>query len=80
MKNTKKECHAIIHAASASASAIGAGLAQLPCSDTAVITPIQLTMTIALGRVHGLELSESAAGEAWQLQLRQPWAAQLPRF
>ena len=62
MINTKKECHAIIHAASASAAAIGAGLAQLPCSDTAVITPIQLTMTLALGRVYGLELSESAAG------------------
>ena len=66
MKNIEKErkaqCHAIIHAASTSAAAVGAGLAQLPCSDTAVITPIQLTMTIALGRVYGLELSESAAG------------------
>lgn len=61
-KERKAQCHAIIHAASTSAAAVGAGLAQLPCSDTAVITPIQLTMTIALGRVYGLELSESAAG------------------
>lgn len=55
------QCHAIIHAASASAGAVGAGLAQVPCSDNAVITPIQLTMTIALGRVFGLELTDSAA-------------------
>lgn len=55
------KCHAIIHAASASAGAVGAGLAQVPCSDNAVITPIQLTMTIALGRVFGLELTDSAA-------------------
>jgi uncharacterized protein (DUF697 family) len=57
-------CHGIIHTASAAAAATGAGLAQLPCSDNAVITPIQLTMTIALGRVFDLELTESAAKAA----------------
>ncbi len=55
------QCHAIIHSASVSAGAIGAGLAQIPCSDNAVIAPIQIAMTIALGRVFGLELSDSAA-------------------
>ena len=60
----KAKCHAIIHSASASAAAVGAGLAQIPCSDNAVITPIQLTMTISLGRVFGLELTESAARAA----------------
>ena len=65
MTDTQKaKCHAIIHSASASAAAVGAGLAQIPCSDNAVITPIQLTMTISLGRVFGLELTESAAGAA----------------
>ena len=65
MKNEmKKKCHAIIHAASASAAAIGAGLAQLPGSDNAVITPIQLTMAISLGKVFGLSLSEGAAKAA----------------
>lgn len=65
MTDTQKaKCHAIIHTASASAAAVGAGLAQLPGSDNAVITPIQLVMTISLGRVFGLELTESAAGAA----------------
>ena len=65
MTDTQKaKCHAIIHSASASAAAVGAGLAQIPCSDNAVITPIQLVMTISLGRVFGLELTESAARAA----------------
>ena len=55
------KCHAIIHTASASAAAVGAGLAQIPGSDNAVLTPIQLTMTIALGHVFDINLSESAA-------------------
>jgi len=57
-------CHGIIHTASAAAGAAGAGLAQLPCSDNAVITPIQLAMTIGIGQVFGLELTESAAKAA----------------
>lgn len=55
------KCHAIIHAASASAAAIGAGLAQLPGSDNAAITPIQLAMTVSLGAVFGIQLTQSAA-------------------
>lgn len=60
----KAKCHAIIHSASASAGAVGAGLAQIPCSDNAVITPIQLVMTVSLGRVFGIELTDSAARAA----------------
>ena len=44
-------CNGVIHAASAAAGAIGAGLAQIPCSDNALITPIQLTMTVSLGKI-----------------------------
>lgn len=39
-------------------------MAQIPGSDNAVITPIQLTMTISLGKVFGVTLGESAAKAA----------------
>lgn len=55
------KCHVIIHSASVSAGAVGAGLAQFPGSDNAVITPIQLVMTVSLGRVFGVELTDCAA-------------------
>lgn len=65
MSNEQKtKCHSIIHTASASAAAIGGGLAQVPCSDNVLITPIQLIMTIGLGEVFGIELSESSAKAA----------------
>ena len=57
-------CNGIIHTASAAAAAVGGGLAQIPGSDNAVITPIQLTMAISLGQVFGIELSQSAAKAA----------------
>lgn len=57
----KKKCHAIIHTASTAAAGVGAGLAQIPGSDNAVITPIQLTMTLSLGKVFAKNLSESMA-------------------
>lgn len=60
----KMQCHAIIHAASAAAGGVGAGLAQIPGSDNALITPIQLTMTISLGKVFGKSLSEAGAKAA----------------
>ena len=58
------QCHAIIHTASASAAGIGGGLAQIPGSDSIPITAIQTTMTIALGKVFGLELTDSMARAA----------------
>lgn len=57
----RTKCHAIIHTASAAAAGVGAGLAQVPGSDNALLTPIQLTMTISLGKVFDINLSESAA-------------------
>lgn len=56
-----QKCHAIIHTASASAAAVGAGMAQLPGNDNAVITPIQLAMAISLGKVFGVSLTETTA-------------------
>ena len=57
----KKKCHAIIHSAALAAGTVGAGLAQLPGSDNAVIIPIQVTMTISLGAVFGRKINESIA-------------------
>jgi len=61
---TKKEkimCNSIIHSASSAAAAVGAGLAQVPASDNAIITPIQLSMSVSLAKVFGLNLSKGAA-------------------
>lgn len=60
-EDQRNKCHAIIHTASAAAAGVGAGLAQIPGSDNALLTPIQLTMTILLGKVFGIELSETTA-------------------
>lgn len=57
-------CNGIIHGASAAAAAVGAGLAQMPCSDNTLLTPIQLAMAISLGRVFDIEMDESAAKAA----------------
>ena len=55
------KCNGIIHAASAAAGGIGAGLAQLPGSDSLAISGIQIAMTISLGAVFGIKLDESGA-------------------
>lgn len=57
----KKACTKIITTASVSAGGVGAGLAQVPLADSAVITPIQIGMIVALGRVFDIRVSESAA-------------------
>lgn len=57
----QKLCHGIIHSASTSAAAVGAGLAQLPLADNAVITPIQIGMIISLGTVFGQAITKTVA-------------------
>lgn len=57
-------CNGIIHTASTAAAAVGAGLAQVPGSDNAIITPIQLGMAISLGQVFGIDLTECSAKAA----------------
>lgn len=57
-------CNGIIHSASAAAAAVGGGLAQAPVSDNLLITPIQLTMAVSLGKVFGIDLDQSAAKAA----------------
>lgn len=57
----RMKCATIIHGASAAAGAIGAGLAQIPGGDAAVIMPLQVAMVAALGRVFDLEITETAS-------------------
>lgn len=61
MTVSTQRIHGIIHLASASAAAVGAGLAQLPCADSVPITKIQTVMIISIAVEHGFELSRSAA-------------------
>ena len=62
MALTKKEkVHGIIHGASIAAAAAGAGMAQLPGSDCAVLVPIQAGMVSAIALVHNRKLSEAGA-------------------
>jgi len=60
-KDQKIKCNAIIHSASVSAGAAGTGLAQIPLADSAIITPIQIGMIVALGKIFDQEISKSAA-------------------
>src|ERR1700748_82148 len=60
-RDQKAKCRAIIHGAAATAATAASGLAQLPCSDNAVLVPIEVAMVISLGRVFGISLNESAA-------------------
>lgn len=60
-KEQENRCHAIIHTASSAAAVAGAGLAQIPSSDSIAIVPIQVAMIISLGSAFGMELTKSAA-------------------
>lgn len=53
--------NAIIHTAATAAAGIGAGLAQLPLADAALIAPIQITMVTSLGPVFGIAVDDSMA-------------------
>ena len=55
------ECHAAIHTATAAVTPVAGGLAQLPCSDAAVITPIQIVMVTTIGKIFDIRIGEAAA-------------------
>lgn len=61
-------CNGVIHAASVAAGAIGAGLAQIPCSDNALITPLQLTMTVSLGKISDCIWMKVLRKQRWQVR------------
>lgn len=59
--NKSEKIHGIIHGASAAAAAAGAGLAQIPGSDSLLLMPIQAGMISAIAMVHGRKINEAAA-------------------
>lgn len=54
-------CHAIIHSVSALTAGIGAGLAQLPGSDSIPISALQTGMIVSVGAVFDVAISRSSA-------------------
>lgn len=56
-----EQVHAVIHGASAAAGLAGAGLAQIPGSDSVVIVPIQTAMIIEVARLQGVAITKAAA-------------------
>jgi len=53
------QCHIAIHTAATTAAAVGGGLAQLPGSDNIPLLAIQISMAIALGKIFGIQVSET---------------------
>jgi len=60
MSKTSK-VRTIIHSSATAAATAGAGLAQIPGSDNAIIMPIQIAMIMSIAEVHGQRLSATAA-------------------
>lgn len=63
MATKNQRIHGIIHTASAACAAIGAGLAQVPGSDSLAIVPIQTGMIISIAREHGFPLDKAVAAQ-----------------
>ena len=55
------KCNAIIHSNAAATAAIALPTSQIPVPDAAIITPIQTTMIIELGRVFDIEITANVA-------------------
>lgn len=55
--------HAIIHAASAAAAGVGAGLAQIPGSDAPVLVAIQAGMIVAIADQYSISVGKTAAAD-----------------
>lgn len=61
MATKKQKIHGIIHTAALACASVGAGLAQVPASDSAIIAPLQTAMIIAIAQQHGVIIAKSAA-------------------
>ncbi len=60
-EDKKTACHGIIHTAAVACGGVGAGLAQLPGTDNAIIVPIQAGMIVGLALVFGKVVGKETA-------------------
>ena len=67
-KEQSKQATAIISSAAVSAAAISGLSSQIPLADNVVLSGVEITMTINLGKVFGREISNSLA---WSIILSQ---------
>ena len=56
-----KDVGTIIHSYATMAATAAAGLAQIPGSDNAVITPLQIKMITEIGEAHGQHITKAMA-------------------
>ena len=54
-----RKCRRIIHGAALVGALVGAGLAQIPVSDNAVLVPLEILMVLGLGNVFRVPLRHS---------------------
>ena len=57
----RMKAHFAIHSASAAAALVGAGLAQIPLSDSVPLSAIQISMILQLGGIFHIRLNQSTA-------------------
>ena len=53
--------HVIIHGAATASAGVGAGLAQIPGSDTPIIMSIQTGMVVGIAQHYGVSITKTAA-------------------
>lgn len=63
MATKNQKVAGIITTTAASAAAVGAGLAQIPGSDTPVLCTLQTGMIVAIAQVHGANITKTAAAD-----------------
>lgn len=63
MATLRQKVHGVIHTASVAAAGVGAGMAQVPGSDTPVLCGIQTTMIVAVAELHGASITKTFAAD-----------------
>jgi len=58
-----QKIHGIVHTCAAACASIGAGLAQVPGSDSVAIVPLQTAMIAAIGQEHGVSMGKGVAAD-----------------